>query len=365
VPLPDRTRVGQVPACSSGEETSMTAPRRWIVLSILGWIVLAPVRAEAAAELKLSKDFLDGIIEKLPPCPFDKADQYRGSVHSFRLNAIEPRTRRLLISCQLEGEFHPPVTGPISERAGRSPNTPEGWRKFRFDVKAKVNIEPGPDGAPRFRIEIDEVKRRELDGFSGVVARFLGQYFDELVTQIAGGRASKLNRKLNDEIMKRVTLFRDYGVLSGIDYAKTEIALHFDVTRFRLEGITGHVFAVAHSDTAPLHRWLHPKNGSHHYTTTPNAPDRPNSVSDGVCCHVFSHAAPDTVAVYHCRTNRDELYTTSPTGENSRRLGFIPHGTAFYVYKDPRPDTTPLYRFYDPVRHQHFYTTHPHAEFAK
>ena len=30
---------------------------------------------------------------------------------------------------------------------------------------------------------------------------------------------------------------------------KTEIALHFDVTRFRLEGITGHVFAEAHPDT--------------------------------------------------------------------------------------------------------------------
>ena len=35
-------------------------------------------------------------------------------------------------------------------------------------MKARVNIEPGVDGAPRFRIEIDEVKKRELDGFSGV-----------------------------------------------------------------------------------------------------------------------------------------------------------------------------------------------------
>ena len=128
------------------------------------------------------------------------------TVHSFRLIAIDPRTRRFLIACQIEGEFHPPVTGPISERVGRSPQTPEGWRKFRFDVKARVNIEPGLDGAPRFRIEIDEVKKRELDGFSGVVARFLGQYFDELVTQLASGRASRLNNRLNDEIKKRVTL---------------------------------------------------------------------------------------------------------------------------------------------------------------
>lgn len=343
----------------------MAAPRPWILLVVLGWFALTSDRAEAAAEVKLSKDFLDGIVEKLPPCPFDKADQYRGKVHSFRLNGIEPRTRRFLVSCQIEGEFHPPVTGPISERVGRSPNTPDGWRKFRFDVKARVSIEPGSGGEPRFRIEIDEVKRRELDGFSGVVARFLGQYFDELVTQIASGRASKLNRKLNDEMMKRVTLFRDYGVFCGIDYAKTEIVLHFDVTRFRLEGITGHVFAEAHPDTVPLYRWLHPKNGSHYYTIAANAPDRPNSVSDGACCHVFNHQVPDTVAVYHWHTGRDELYTTSPTGEDSRRLGFRSQGIAYYVYKDPRPDTLPLYRFYDPVRHQHFYTTHPHAEFAK
>ncbi len=343
----------------------MAAPRRWFLIGILASTALAPGRAEGSGELKLSKDFLDAIVEKLPPCAFDKADRYRGSVHSFRLNAIEVRTRRLLIGCQIEGEFHPPVSGPISDRVGRSPDTQEGWRKFRFEVKASVNIEPGPNGAPRFRIEIDEVKRRELDGFSGVVARFLGQYFDELVTQIAGGRASKLNRKLNDEIQKRVTLFKDYGILCGIDYKKTEIALHFDATRFQLEGITGYVFAEPLPGTTPLERWLHPKNGSHYYTTTPHAPDRPNSVSDGVCCHVFNSPIPDSVAVYHWRAPRDDFYTTAPTGENAPRLGFNPQGIAFYVYKDPQPGAVPLYRFHDPVRHQHFYTTHPHAEFAK
>ena len=300
----------------------MATARTWILVGFLGCLALGFSRAEAGAEVKLTKDFLDGIVAKLPTCSFDKPDQYRGKVHSFRLNAIEPRTRRFLIACQIEGEFRPPVTGPISERVGRSPDTPEGWRKFRFDVKAKVNIEPGSDGVPRFRIEIDEVKRRELDGFSGVVARFLGQYFDELITQIAGGRASKLNRRLNDEIMKRVTLFRDYGVLCAIDYAATEITLHFDVTRFRLEGITGHVFAEAHPDTVPLYRWMHPRNGSHYFTTTPHAPDRPNSVSDGLSCHVFDHAVPGAVAVYHWRTGRDDLYTTSPTGENSHASGF-------------------------------------------
>jgi hypothetical protein len=170
---------------------------------------------------------------------------------------------------------------------------------------------------------------------------------------------------LNDEITKRVSLFRDYGVLCGIDYATTEIALRFDVTRFRHEGVVGHVFAAENPGTVPLYRWLHPRNGTHYYTTAPNAPDRPNSVSDGACCHVFDHAVTDSVAVYHWRSSRDDLYTTSPTGEGSRRLGFLPQGIAYYVYTNPRPGTVPFYRFYDPVQHQHFYTIHPHAEFAK
>ena len=343
----------------------MARLRTWIALGVLGWIALAPKSAEGAAEIKLTKDFLDGIVEKLPPCAFEKADHYRGSVHSFRLTGIDPRIRRFLVSCQIEGEFHPPVTGPVSEKFGRSPQTPEGWRKFRFDIKAKVNVEPGSSGAPQFRIEIDEVKRREIEGFSGVLARLLGQYFDDLVTQIAGGRASKLNRKLNDEITKRISVFKDYGILCAVDYATTAVVLHFDVTRFRLEGITGHVFALARPETVPLYRWFHPRNGSHYYTISPNAPDRPNSVSDGVCCYVFDHPVSDAVPVYHWHTPRDDLYTLAPNGEDSRRLGFRALGIAYYVYKDPKPGTIPLYRFYDPLRHQHFYTTHPHAEFAK
>jgi hypothetical protein len=286
-------------------------------------------------------------------------------VHSYRLVAIDPRTRRLLIACQIEGEFHPPVTGPISERVGRSPQTAEGWRKFRFDVKARVNVEPGLDGAPRFRIEIDEVKKRELDGFSGVLAKLLGQYFDDLVTQIASGRAARLNKRLNDEVVKRVGLFKDYGVLQGIDYSALELVLHFDSTRFRSEGITGYVFAVAQPDTAPLYRWLHPRDGSHYYTMRPNAPARPNSVDDGISCHVYDRPVAETVPLYLWSNGRDYLYTILADGENAGRTGFRPWGIAGYIYRDPKPGAVPLYRFYDPVRHQHFYTLHPHAEFAK
>jgi hypothetical protein len=154
----------------------VSARGRWIVLGALccslSWLARP---ADAAAEVKLSKDFLEGIVAKLPPCAFEKAEKYHGNVHSYRLVAIDARARSLLVSCQVEGEFRAPVAGPISERMRHNPQTPDGWRAFRFDVKAKVNVEPCVDGAPRFRIEIEEVKRRELDGLSGVLARFLGK----------------------------------------------------------------------------------------------------------------------------------------------------------------------------------------------
>jgi hypothetical protein len=322
-------------------------------------------RGEAAAEIKLGKDFLGGIVEKLPPTTFDKTDKYRGTVHSYRLVAIDPRSRMFLIACQIEGEFRPPVTGPISERVGRSPQTPEGWRKFRFDVKARVNIEPRVDGAPRFRIDIDEVKKRELDGFSGVLAKILGQYFDELVTQVAHGRASRLNKRLNDEILKRVGIFKEYGVFQRIDYSQSDVVLHFDLTRFRSEGIVGHVFTELRPGTIPLYRWLHPQDGSHYYTTIPNAPDRPNSVGEGTSCHIYDHPSPGTVALYCWRNRRDDLFTTSANGENAALNSYRLHGIAGYIHRDPVQGTAPLYRFYDPVRNQHFYTLHPNAEFAK
>ena len=192
-----KIKVGQAvqPDLRNGDRVPMPQWRRWISLGVVVLAVFHHGRpCHAAAEVKLGKDFLDGVVAKLPPTSFEKADKYRGTVHSYRLIAIDPRTRQFLIACQIEGEFHPPVTGPISDRVGRSPQTPEGWRKFRFDVKTRVNIEPGVDGAPRFKIEIDEVKKRELDGFSGVVAKFLGQYFDELVTQLRQWKSVSLEQ---------------------------------------------------------------------------------------------------------------------------------------------------------------------------
>jgi hypothetical protein len=342
--------------------------RPTMILGVLCWVLLVHGRAgeaKAGAEVRLDKDFLSGVIEKLPPAPFEKADKYRGMVHSYRLEAIDPRARVFLVVCQIEGEFHPPVKGPVSERVGRSPGTPEGWRKFRFDVKARINIEPGREASPRFRVAIDEVKRRELDGFSGLLARLLGQYFDDIVTQIASGRASRLNQRLNDEVLKRVGLFKEYGVFRDIDYSPTGVVLHFDLTRYRSQGIAGYVFGDARADAVPLYRWFHPRLGTHYYTIHAGAPDRPNSVDDGAICQVHDQNVPGTVPLYDWSNGRDHLYTTNLDGEGAGRLGYRSQGITCFIYPAPKPGTVPLYRFYDPLARQHFYTTHPHAEFAK
>ena len=181
-------------------------------------------------------------------------------------------------------------------------------------MKAFVNIEPSLDGAPRFRIEIDEVKKRELDGFSGVVARFLGQYFDELVTQLASGRASRLNNRLNDEIKKRVTLFKEYGVFRAIDYRSTEVVLHFDVSRFRSEGIAGYVFSVEQPGTVPFIggyiRGMAP--------ITTRSAQRPGPAQFGQRWHFVLRLRPPcrgNSPAFPLANRRDDFYTTWRTAK--------------------------------------------------
>jgi hypothetical protein len=344
----------------------MAGWRRWIALGTLAWAAMAQGQAaRASADVRLGKDFIAGIVEKLPPVGFEKPGQYRGLVHGFQLIAIDAHSRQLVVACKLDGEFHAPVNGPISDRVARSPRTPEGWRKFGFDIRARVNVEPGGDAAPRFRIEIDEVKRRDLDGATGLVAKALGQLFDDIVTQFANGRVSRLSERLNAEIARRVALFKEYGVFCGIEYSQSELLLHFDLTRLRAEGITGFVLPEQRQGTVPLYRWFHPADGSHFYTIRPNAPDRPRAVSQGVACFVLDQRAPNAVPLYHWSNGQDHLYTIELDGERAARLGYKYRGATCYVFHDQQPGTVPLYRFFDPRRRQHFYTLHPYAEFLK
>lgn len=346
----------------------MFPPRRsWSTRAVLTGVafILLSGRCWSAAEVKLDKDFLSGVVEKIPPSQFQKEGRYRGTVQSFRMLAIDPKTRRFLVACQVAGEFRPLIMNPLADKTSRDGQPTEGWRSFRFDVRVGVNVEPARDGTPRFGVDVEEVRRRELEGFAGILAKMLGKSFDSLVKQAAEGKASLLNERLNAQIRKRVKAFQEYGVFRGIDYAADQVVLHFDVSRFRSEGIAGFVFPDAQPGTVPLYRWLHRGRASHFYMTSPGALDPRVYVSEGVACFVFDRPKPQTVPLYCWRGRGDHVYTTEPSGQGFARAGYRPAGIACYVYPGAQPGTVPLYRFVDPRTGQHFFTTHPHAEFLK
>jgi hypothetical protein len=325
--------------------------------------------ARAGAEVKLDRDFIAGLIEKLPPTPFKKDGQYHGSARSYRLVGIDPKGRRFLVACEVGGEFRAPVGAALrrSEPAPKAEatNTP-GWRSFTFDVTASVKVEPGSDGTPKFAVDVEEVKRRELEGAAGVLAKVLGKLFDDVVTKAADGKAATMSAKLNAKMLKQVESFKQYGVFCGIDYASDAVVLRFDVTRFKSEGIVGYVYAEPEPGTVPLYRYLRAGFGDHFYTTDTPPSGPPGYVYEGVACHVLNHSEPGAVALERWRRPRESLYITHPVDSLPlTRQGYRPEAIAYYVYPDPKPGTVPFYRFVDPRSGIHFYTLHPHAEFAK
>lgn len=342
---------------------AITTRRAWwgIVLLVGVVILLAPGMCWAAAELRFDKPFLAGVIEKLPPTSFQKDGQYRGTVDGFRLLAIEPKSRRFLVACQVSGEFKAPVANPLKKVVGRE----DDWKSYRFDVQLGINIEAGLDGTPRFRFEVEEIKRRELEGFAGILAKFLGSSFDALVTQVADGKTSRLNERLNAQVMKHAKAFKEYGVFRGIEYTPVDVVLHFDVSRYKYEGITGYVYAETQPGTQPLYRWVHRRGTNHLFTTGNLVPDRRIFLPEGVACYVLDGPRAETLPVYGWRRGGDQFFTIAPDGEEIYRAGYHPEGIAFHVYTVQKPGTVPLYRFVDPRAGRHFFTTHPHAEFAK
>jgi hypothetical protein len=350
-------------------EGTMTAPRvSWRVAVLLAGAGLwCPPLGFAAAEIKLDKDFLSGVIEKVPAIPYQKDGQYKGTVQRFRLLAIDAKSRRFEVGCQVDGEFRPPTAAPLKDKKPRDEESTGNWKGFRFDVRMGINVEPGRDGAPRFKVEVEEVKRRELEGFAGTLAKILGRSFDQVVTQVADGKASQFGEKINAEILKRVKSFREYGVLCAIDYAASGVVLHFDVTRLKSEGVVGYVYPEPHPGTVALTRWFHPRQGHHYYTTTPEGLERQGYVAEGVACYVFASTTEggDTVPLYRWRSPKGPFYTTTPNGEGVRRAGYRLEGIACALYTDEKPETVPFYRFVNPRNGRHFYTMHKYAEFAK
>ncbi len=338
---------------------------------VIGLIVLAalPSAARAGAEVKLDRDFIAGLVEKLPPAPFKKDNQYHGEAKGFRLIGIDPNSRRMPVQClrEIVGAYRPVIAQAVHQGQADK-NAGGGWKTFAFDVLAAVKAEPGPDGAPRFTVEILEVKRKALDGLPGALSLILGRYFDDLVTQVADGKAQALGDKMNAQLRKKIDAFKEYGVLREIGYASDQLTLVFDVTKYKSDGIAGYVFATQKPGTVPLFRWSRPRFGDRYYTITPGAiPGHPYYVFDGIACYVYPTAAPGTAPLARWRGPLEWFYTTDPLGEGMARRGYRAETIACHLFPKPdaAPDTIPLYRFTDPRTSLHFYTTHPHAEFLK
>jgi hypothetical protein len=342
-----------------------------LVGGVLLLVFIASPAWSAPSEIKLDRGFLDSILGKLPVCPFEKAGQYRGTASAFKLIAIEPKTRQIVVSCEVGGEFDEAsiVAGlKPSDRAAIKPDAPRPgpkWRKFRFTVRVAINIEPSEGGAPRLRFKVEEVRRRELEGVVGPLAKVMGRGFDQIVTTYADKKAAGLNDHLNAEVVRRVSLFQDYGMLCGVDYFATHLVMLFDLTRFRSEGIAGFVFAANEPGTIPLYRWVNPKRGDHFYTTRTDEPDPRTYRSEGVACYVLPRADAQSYPLFRWRGKLECLYTMAKEDKPLQRAGFRLAGITCFVYPHQVGNSVPLYRFLDPVRGLHFYTIHPQAEFAK
>ena len=320
-------------------------------------------------EVKVDRDFLASLLGKLPPTPFERAGQYRGQADGYQLVAIDPKGRKLVLGCTVAGEFdESAVVSGLSGRGKPAAATPAkpgaSWKKFRFEVRVSVNIEVGPDGGPRFRVDVDDIKRKELDGLAGSLAKVMGRGFDRVVTAFADQKAASIDDKLNGEVAKKVELFKQYGMLCGVDYFADHLVLLFDQSRFRPEGTIGHVYTEPRPGAIPLYRWLHIRKGDHFYTTDINEPDRRVYRLECVACYVLDGSFPGSVPSTDGTTSANACTPSpSPTPPYSATATAPPPSPAT-SFPPPPPAPFPFFSFSDPTTGLHFYSIHPNAEFA-
>lgn len=117
----------------------------------------------------------------------------------------------------------------------------------------------------------------------------------------------------------------------------------------------------------------------HFYTTDPTGELARQSGYgyEGIACYIFPYPAKNlprgiNVFEFHRWYNSqigNHFYTTITSGEMAASSGYKHEGIAGYVWDssfifpiDPR--SVPLYRWYNPGVHDHFYTTNPTGESA-
>ena len=119
----------------------------------------------------------------------------------------------------------------------------------------------------------------------------------------------------------------------------------------------------------PLYRYWNP--GIDHFYTIENRGEsignwrrERGTLGGGIECYVFNTRRPGTVPLYRYwnRVFHDHFYTIQDRGTRIpgtnyiRERGSIGNGIECYVFNTRRPGTVPLYRYWNRVFHDHFYT---------
>lgn len=119
---------------------------------------------------------------------------------------------------------------------------------------------------------------------------------------------------------------------------------------------------------SPVYRFYNPKTGDHFYTASDNEKSvvantsKSGYVYEGTAFYAFTKQSSETSPVYRLYNaiNGDHFYTASENEKNSltnnSNSGYAYEGIAFYAFSTQSNGTYPVYRLYNTTTGDHFYT---------
>lgn len=108
----------------------------------------------------------------------------------------------------------------------------------------------------------------------------------------------------------------------------------------------------------------------HFYTTNPTGELAPSIGYhyEGIAGYVFTKQEAKTVPIYRAYNTvlRDHFYTADKAEEiHALENGYTDEGVGYYMYPAPHEGAVPFYRWYNATSGDPFYTTDPKGELAK
>ena len=123
--------------------------------------------------------------------------------------------------------------------------------------------------------------------------------------------------------------------------------------------------------TTPVYRFYNTKTGEHFFTIDPNeraninAHPQWNYNDEGIAFYVYQNQQTNTTPVYRFYNTRSgfHFFTIDPneraTINAHPEWNYTDEGTAFYVYPSQQSGSTSIFRFYNTVTGEHFFTIDP------